>query len=72
MSDPTAPQADPDPEKRDNYPPSSTVAWLRRRREKAVAEVEANRRGEYRVPTWVLVTALVVVVLAWAAIIAFG
>jgi len=71
MSDPTAPQADPDPERRE-YPRSSTVAWLQRRREKAVAEVEANRRGEYRVPTWVLVAALVVVVLVWVAIIAFG
>jgi len=71
MSDPTSPQADPDPERRD-VPPSSTVAWLRRRRERAVAEVEANRRGEYRVPTWVLVVALVVVVLVWAAIILFG
>jgi len=46
--------------------------WIQRRREKVVAEIERNRRGEYKVPTWVLAVALAVVVLAWAAIIIVG
>jgi hypothetical protein len=53
------------------YPRSSFNAWLERRREKAVAEIERNRRGEYVVPTWVLVVALVAIVIGWAAVIIF-
>jgi hypothetical protein len=34
----------------------------RRRRDRIAEEILANRRGEYAVPTWVLVAALVVVV----------
>jgi hypothetical protein len=48
------------------------VGWIQKRREKVVAEIERNRRGEYRVPTWVLAVALAVVVLGWAALIIFG
>ncbi len=39
-----------------------------RRREHIVAEIERNRRGDYRVPTWVLALVLAAMV---AAIIAF-
>jgi hypothetical protein len=42
---------------------------VERRREKIVAEIERNRRGDYRVPTWVLLVAIVVVVGAWLALI---
>jgi hypothetical protein len=42
---------------------------VERRREKIVAEIERNRRGDHRVPTWVLVLAIVVVVAAWLALI---
>jgi hypothetical protein len=38
------------------------------RRERIVAEIQANRRGEYRVPTWVLTLVLVLVI---AAIVTF-
>jgi hypothetical protein len=34
------------------------VARQHERRERIVKEILANRRGEYRVPTWVLVLAL--------------
>jgi hypothetical protein len=43
--------------------------WLARRREKIIAEIERNRRGEYKVPTWVLVVALLAVVAGWAALV---
>jgi hypothetical protein len=43
--------------------------WMARRREKMIAEIQRNRRGEYKVPTWVLVVALVAFVAAWAALI---
>ncbi len=39
-------------------------SWLDRRRDKIIAEIEANRRGEYKVPTWVLVVALVAMIVA--------
>ena len=42
---------------------------VERRREKIAAEIERNRRGDYRVPTWGLVVALVVVVGAWLVLI---
>jgi hypothetical protein len=34
-------------------------------------EIERNRRGEYRVPTWVFVVALVVVVVGFVSLIVF-
>src|SRR5262245_62872309 len=47
------------------------MGWMQRRREKMVAEIQRNRRGEYTIPTWVLVGALVVIVAAWAILIIF-
>ena len=44
-------------------------AWLVRRRRKIKDEVERNRRGEYRVPTWVLALILVAFVAAWVALV---
>jgi hypothetical protein len=41
------------------------------RREKMVAEIQANRRGEYTVPTWVLALALVAIVGGFAAFLIF-
>lgn len=43
--------------------------WLARRRAKVVAEIQRNRRGEYRVPTWVLVAVLLAFLAGWAALI---
>lgn len=43
-----------------------------RRREKIRAEIERNRRGEYLVPTWVLVVALAVVLAGWTAVVVLG
>lgn len=40
------------------------VRRAQRRRDRIAAEIEANRRGEYRVPTWVLVVALVAMIAA--------
>jgi len=34
------------------------------RREKMIAEIQANRRGEYKVPTWVLGLTLVAIIAA--------
>ncbi|WP_433342298.1 hypothetical protein [Micromonospora sp. CA-111912] len=43
--------------------------WVERRREKIRAEVERNRRGDHKVPTWVLAVALAVIVGGWLALI---
>jgi hypothetical protein len=44
----------------------------RARREKIIAEIQANRRGEYTVPTWVLVVALVAMITAISAFALFA
>ena len=46
--------------------------WAARRREKIRSEIERNRRGEYKVPTWVLALILAVVVVGWALLILLG
>ena len=43
--------------------------WVQRRRDRIVAEIQRNRRGEYRVPTWVLAAVLLAFVAAWALLI---
>lgn len=45
--------------------------WAQRRRDKIHNEIEANRRGEYTVPTWVLAGLLLLVVGGWLALILF-
>ncbi len=40
-----------------------------RRREKIRAEIERNRRGEYTVPTWVLVAVLALFLAGWAVLV---
>lgn len=49
--------------------PERRTSYLDRRRERVVAEIQRNRRGEYVVPTWVLVVALVAVVASLAALV---
>jgi hypothetical protein len=45
------------------------TGWVRRRREKMIEEIARNRRGENRVPTWVLVVLLVAIVGGWTALV---
>ncbi len=55
------------------YPrPHAREAWLVRRRRKIQEEIERNRRGEYKIPTWVLTATLVVIVTAWILLIALS
>nr|WP_230394563.1 hypothetical protein [Plantactinospora alkalitolerans] len=42
---------------------------VERRRAKIREEIERNRRGEYKVPTWVLTVTLVLVVAGWLALV---
>ena len=42
------------------------------RREKIVAEIERNRRGESRVPTWVLALILALIVAGFVALVVFS
>ena len=53
-------------------PRQAREAWLVRRRRKIREEIERNRRGEYKVPTWVLALILVVFVVAWVSLIIFS
>lgn len=43
--------------------------WAEKRRNRIAAELERNRRGEYKVPTWVLAVILVVFVTGWVLLI---
>ena len=45
---------------------------LEKRRNKIANEIARNRRGEYKIPTWVLVACLVVFLGAWAAWVIFA
>jgi hypothetical protein len=47
-------------------------SWLQRRRDKVVEEIERNRRGDHKVPTWVLTVILLAFVAAWVSVIAFA
>jgi hypothetical protein len=52
--------------------PQDVRGRVDRRRDNIAAEIERNRRGDYRVPTWVLALMLVAIVAAIAAFIVFG
>ncbi|GAA1854347.1 hypothetical protein GCM10009687_21540 [Asanoa iriomotensis] len=43
--------------------------WLQKRQQKVRDEIERNRRGDYRVPTWVLAALLVAVLAGWLLIV---
>jgi hypothetical protein len=43
--------------------------WAAKRRTKILTEIERNRRGEYKVPTWVLAVILVAVVTGWVLVV---
>jgi hypothetical protein len=50
-------------------PSQHRVNRVERRRARVVGELERNRRGEHRVPTWVLVAAVVLILAVWAVMI---
>jgi hypothetical protein len=52
--------------------PADVRGRMDRRRDNIVAEIERNRRGEYRVPTWVLALVLLAMVAAVAAFAVLG
>lgn len=43
-----------------------------RRKERIRAEVERNRAGDYKIPTWALTAILIVIVVAFGLFIAFA
>ena len=53
----------------DYTPTEARRSWVDRRRDRIVAEIQRNRRGEYRVPTWALAAVLLAFVAAWALLI---
>jgi hypothetical protein len=53
----------------DRFPRLERRSRLERRRDRIVEEIRRNRRGEYKVPTWVLAVALFAVIGAWVALI---
>src|SRR5262245_16516780 len=56
---------------KDHFTNPHRQGWLQRRQAKVIAEIERNRRGEYRVPTWVLSLTLVIIIVALVALFAF-
>ncbi|GAA1793768.1 hypothetical protein GCM10009682_14540 [Luedemannella flava] len=56
---------------REQRPNQLREGYLQKRRNKVREEIERNRRGEYVVPTWVLVAALLLVLAAFAILLIF-
>jgi hypothetical protein len=52
-------------------PTKPRVGWLQNRQAKVIAEIERNRRGEYRIPTWVLMVMLVAVIVGLVVLFTF-
>jgi hypothetical protein len=52
-------------------PEQARTSRLLRRREKIVAEIQRNRRGDYIIPTWALTTLLAALVVGFATLIIF-
>jgi hypothetical protein len=50
-------------------PDGGKPSWLKRRRRRIAAEIERNRRGGHRVPTWVLAVILAAVLGGWITLI---
>ncbi|MEV0396173.1 hypothetical protein [Polymorphospora rubra] len=61
--------AEPNDERLEDSPEKVRQGWVNRRREKIAAEIARNRRGEYKVPTWVLATILLAIIAAWALLV---
>jgi hypothetical protein len=59
-------------EKRDVRGADARRNAVQRRRDRIVAEIERNRRGEYWLPTWALVAILLAIILGWAALVIFA
>ena len=59
----------PPEERRERTPDDVRSNFMQRRRDKIVEEIQRNRRGEYSVPTWVLVAALVAIVGGFIALL---
>ena len=59
----------PDPGPTPTPTPTRRPGFWQRRRDKFVAEIERNRQGGHKIPTWVLALALVAFVALWAAVI---
>jgi hypothetical protein len=43
--------------------------FWQRRRDRYVAEIQRNRAGDHRIPTWVLALALAAMLAAWAGVV---
>ncbi len=50
-------------------PVEKRLGWYHRRRQKIADEIERNRRGEYKVPTWVLAAILGLLLAGWLYLI---
>ncbi|BCJ69803.1 hypothetical protein [Polymorphospora rubra] len=61
--------AEPNDERLEDSPEKVRQGWVNRRREKIAAEIARNRRGDYKVPTWVLATILLAIIAAWALLV---
>jgi hypothetical protein len=64
---------EPRPPGREPMPPIwDRVGRGQRRLDRIQEELERNRRGDYKVPTWVLVLVLLLMLGAWAAVVIFA
>ena len=50
-------------------PPTARPSRRVRRRQRLAAEIQRSRRGDHRVPTWLMAVGLVAMIGAWLALI---
>ncbi|SNT63767.1 hypothetical protein SAMN05421812_115216 [Asanoa hainanensis] len=43
--------------------------WLQKRQQKVRDEIDRNRRGDYKVPTWVMAVLLVALITGWLLLV---
>jgi len=53
-------------------PDVTRQGWLQKRQQKVRDEIDRNRRGDYKVPTWVMALLLVALLTGWLLIIFLG
>jgi len=53
-------------------PNQHRASLVNRRRAKVLSEMDRNRRGNHRVPTWVLLAAVLLIIVGYVAIVLFA
>lgn len=68
----TSPSREPDQRRPENSVEQVMWGRIERRRARIRGQIDRNRRGGHKVPTWLLTVVLGLLLLGWAYLIFFG